>query len=67
MYYETLSKEALTAECNTVKAEYESFRARGIALDMSRGKPGPEQLDLSHNIFNAVTGLDDIKNEAGTD
>lgn len=67
MYYETLSKEALTAEFNTVKAEYESSKARGIALDMSRGKPGPEQLDLSHNIFNAVTGLDDIKNEAGTD
>ena len=34
-----------------VRREYEIFRARGLALDMTRGKPAPEQLDLANDLF----------------
>lgn len=67
MYYETLSKENLISEFNSVKAAYENFKSRKISLDMSRGKPGPEQLDISEELFRNITGKNDIKSENGTD
>ena len=35
---------------------YESLKALGLKLNMARGKPSPEQLDLSANFLNAVNG-----------
>jgi DNA-binding transcriptional MocR family regulator len=47
-----------------VKEQYESFKKLGLKLDMSRGKPAPEQLDLS----NALLGeLPVYKGADGTD
>ena len=37
-----------------LRAEYESFRARGLALDMTRGKPCNEQLDLSLGLLDVL-------------
>jgi DNA-binding transcriptional MocR family regulator len=34
-----------------VLEEYQAFRARGVTLDMTRGKPAPEQLDLSNALL----------------
>lgn len=48
-----------------LRAEYESFRARGLALDMTRGKPCNEQLDLSLGLLD-VLGRD-FKAADGTD
>lgn len=46
------------------QAQYQAFKQLGLKLDMSRGKPAPEQLDLS----NALTGaLDGYKAADGTD
>ena len=66
MYYATLKKEELLKEFETVKAEYEAYKAQGISLDMSRGKPGPKQLDISKDIFTALNGDKDYL-ENGTD
>ena len=38
---------------SAVLAQYDAFKKRGLKLDMSRGKPAPEQLDLS----NALCGV----------
>ena len=37
-----------------VKQQYDSFKKLGLKLDMSRGKPSPEQLDLSNALLDAV-------------
>jgi DNA-binding transcriptional MocR family regulator len=49
-----------------VRAEYEAFRARGLKLDMTRGKPAPEQLDLSNDLL-ALVGNRDYRTAAGDD
>jgi DNA-binding transcriptional MocR family regulator len=50
---------------DALRAEYESFRARGLALDMTRGKPCAEQLDLSLALLDC-TGRD-FRAADGTD
>ena len=37
-----------------LRAEYDAFRARGLALDMTRGKPCAEQLDLSLGLLDCL-------------
>lgn len=40
-----------------VQAQYDAFKQRGLKLDMSRGKPAPEQLDLSNALLDALPGF----------
>jgi DNA-binding transcriptional MocR family regulator len=47
-------------------ADYEAFRARGLKLDMTRGKPSPEQLDLSTGML-SLPGNGDYITEKGED
>ncbi|MDR3533479.1 MAG: aminotransferase class I/II-fold pyridoxal phosphate-dependent enzyme [Rhodopila sp.] len=49
-----------------VREEYEAFRARGLKLDMTRGKPAPDQLDLASELL-AFPGNRDFFTEAGDD
>ena len=48
-------------------SEYEDIKKLGLKLDMSRGKPSPEQLDLSSGILTALKTANDCKNESGVD
>ncbi len=67
MYYNSLNKEQLTKELNELYSRYNSFKARGLALDMSRGKPGPTQLDVASDIFNSEANNIEYKAENGFD
>jgi DNA-binding transcriptional MocR family regulator len=49
-----------------VLAEYDAFRARGLKLDMTRGKPAPDQLDLANDML-GFPGNRDFHTEAGED
>ncbi len=60
------SKEALAALEKELQAEYDKFAALGLKLDMSRGKPSPEQLDIAGDLMEALT-KDDYKTAAGLD
>ena len=43
------------AEYAALQAEYQSAKALHLALNMARGKPGREQLDLVTPIFGLLT------------
>ena len=40
--YQEMTKEELLQEKAGLLAEYEKIKAQGLALDMSRGKPGAD-------------------------
>ena len=46
--YREMTKEELKNELSELKAQYRKFQEMDLALDMSRGKPCREQLDLSY-------------------
>jgi DNA-binding transcriptional MocR family regulator len=48
------------------RADYEAFKSRGLKLDMTRGKPAPDQLDLANGML-ALPGNGDYISDAGED
>ena len=70
--YSEMTEEQLLAEKEELTARYEAFKARGLKLDMSRGKPGADQMDLSRALFHQIdedpeSGEADFKNTTGID
>ena len=65
--YTEMSKEELTAELASLKKEYERYQAMEMTLDMSRGKPCKEQLDLSMGMMDVLSSDSDLACEDGTD
>ena len=49
--YMDLSKEELQGVYNTLEKEYEDAKKLGLKLDMSRGKPAKDQLDLTNSML----------------
>jgi DNA-binding transcriptional MocR family regulator len=47
---------ATQASLNTLKAEFEQLKSQGLALDLTRGKPGNEQLSLSESMDGILKG-----------
>jgi len=45
---------------------YDGLRGRNLSIDMTRGKPSPEQLDLSEGLLEAMSA-DDCRGEDGAD
>ncbi|MBE6839094.1 MAG: aminotransferase class I/II-fold pyridoxal phosphate-dependent enzyme [Ruminococcus sp.] len=62
-----MNREQLSEFKKKVQSDYDEFKSRGLSLDMSRGKPCAEQLDLSMPLLNALVSDSDIKDGAGTD
>lgn len=62
----SLSKAELESLEITLQTRYDEFKARGLMLDMTRGKPSPEQLDLANELLR-LPGEGDYKTEAGVD
>ena len=52
--YLSMSKEELKQEFQSVQHTYEKLRAMHLSLDMSRGKPGFDNMDLSEKMFDLV-------------
>ncbi len=52
--YLNLSREELLNKQNELNKQYEEFKSKGLKLDMSRGKPGEEQLVISLPMLDLV-------------
>ena len=65
--YMEMTKEELLQEKAALEAEYCKIKSQGLALDMSRGKPSAEQLDLSMGLLDAVDSKTVTVSENGTD
>ena len=46
-----LDSEQLAARAEELHKDYADLRNRGLALDLTRGKPSAEQLDLSDALL----------------
>ena len=63
--YKEMSREELLSEKASLEQRYNEFKARGLKLDMSRGKPCKEQLDLSvalNDVKDYVSDGVDVRN-----
>ena len=63
--YKEMSREELLSEKASLEERYNEFKARGLKLDMSRGKPCKEQLDLSvalNDVADYVSNGVDVRN-----
>ena len=57
--YTDMTAEELQAELKVVEAKYEELKGKGLSLNMARGKPGKEQLDLTSEMMDILTSDSD--------
>ncbi len=67
MRYDEMSREEQTQELEALKKEYRKMQKLELHLDMSRGKPCHEQLDLSMGMMDVLNSESDLNCEDGTD
>ena len=67
MKYGQMSPAELSAEYVKLLKEYEDLKSLGMSLDISRGKPCREQLDLSDGMLTVLKAAEDCVSEAGFD
>ncbi|WP_343247340.1 aminotransferase [Diplocloster hominis] len=65
--YQEMSNDELLALKAELEATYKAFQGKGLKLDMSRGKPSAEQLDLSMGMMDVLNSSTNLKCEAGID
>lgn len=64
--YGQMNTEELLALKEELTAEFEDIKSRGTSMDMSRGKPGEDQLALSMGMLDVLDSSSDMKSQ-GTD
>ena len=67
MTYSQTSREALREELDCLLSAYHTYRESGLSLDLSRGKPNGEQLDLSDALLDFPLLPEGVTARDGTD
>lgn len=62
-----MSSDELQIEKRKLLDEYNDFKSKGLKLDMSRGKPGVEQLNISAKILDIINSTSDCKTREGVE
>ena len=55
--FEDLNRQEQDQKLAALRKDYQEFQAKGLHLDMSRGKPGADQLDLTMPILDVLLSL----------
>jgi len=65
--YREMSRQQLEDELISLEREYNEYKAKGLRLDLSRGKPDREQLELSLPMMDLLSSSDSLVGEDGAD
>lgn len=63
--YHLMSKEELASLKEQLTAVYKEYQGKNLSLNMARGKPSPEQLDLSLPMLDILNSSSDFKSVDG--
>lgn len=58
--YQKMSDSELDAALAALSHEVDEVRAKGLALDMARGKPSPAQVDISRPMLDILNSASDL-------
>ena len=67
MLYKDMNRAELQAELSALKVKYDEFLSKNLALDLSRGKPGKDQLDLVEDMLTCLSTSAECPGENGFD
>ena len=67
MLFADMSKEELAAIKSELNEKYEECRSKDLKLNMSRGKPAPDQVAVSFPVLDEIGADSDLHAEDGTD
>ena len=67
MAYSSMTVEQLKIEKEKLDVKYKEVKEKGLSLDLSRGKPGKDQLDLMTGMLDCISTAEDCKSENGVD
>ena len=67
MEYRSMTKQELLAAQKQLQEKYDAFQALGLKLNMSRGKPGTDQLDLSMKMLDELNSHANMIASTGDD
>ena len=65
--YQEMSKEELQVLYGTLTKSYSQLQAKGLKLNMARGKPGADQLELSAPMLDTLNSQSSCVTESGVD
>ena len=67
MQYQDMTKKEMQREYHRLCQRYQEYEQQGLQLDLSRGKPAPEQLALSQRMLGELNSRSVLDSEDGTD
>ena len=67
MQYQDMTKKEMQREYHRLCQRYNEYEQQGLQLDLSRGKPAPEQLALSQRMLGELNSRSVLDSEDGTD
>jgi len=65
--YSQMTKDELQEQYSLLSTQFEEVKAKELKLNMARGLPSAEQLDMEADFFNTFNPDSDFKSEMGTD
>ena len=67
MCYRSMSNDKLREILNDLMLKYNEYVSDGVKLDMARGKPGNDQLDITEGLLTTISCKEDCKTDDGFD